>query len=221
MNKIKLLIKKSWRESKGLNKITNIPLAVIFSYLLDTGKSSSLVRLDSITSKITYPTIAYYYFAHAHYLYGNYDTARKNLNKVLKKHPYHADSTYLLCSIDEIEEKKEAAWKKIISLAHNNQRLKTWLIMANMVNNENEFAILKREWEHAISLKKLDEFHLDVNGYIATGALRAKLYSHAIKIWEELLEHIKKTIQYIEIHPCRATSLVMMLKDHCLTLNVY
>ncbi|HGY0991205.1 TPA: tetratricopeptide repeat protein [Aeromonas salmonicida subsp. pectinolytica] len=193
MSKLTHLIKRSWRESRELKKIANVPLAILFAYLLESGKTKTLLRLDSIIPLSKQPTITSYYIAHAQYLYGNYDRARDHLARVLDGSPYHADATYLLCSINEIEGYKDAAWESIIRLAQNSYRLKTWLIMANMVNEERDFELLLREWNRAISLNRVERYHLEVNGYISTGALRAGLYGHAIKIWEDLLEQLKNS----------------------------
>jgi tetratricopeptide (TPR) repeat protein len=167
-----------------------MPLAILFSHLIESGKGSKLIKLDTLIPAPRLPTIASYYFAHAYYLHGKYDQAREHLARVLTKHPYHADATYLQCSIDEIEGKKENAWKKITLLSRNNRRLKTWLVMANLVEDENDFTILYNTWQEAIESKRVEHFHLDVNGYIATGALRAGLYDNAIIIWEELIAQI-------------------------------
>lgn len=191
MKQIKLLIKRSWRESRELNKIANMPLAILFSHLIESGKGSLLISLASLIPASKLPAIASYYFAHAYYLHGKYEEARYHLARVLIKYPYHADATYLLCSINEIEGNKEAVWEKMTQLVRNNRRLKTWLVMANQVSNKHEFAIVQREWQHAISLNRVDRFHLDVNNYIATAALRAGLYDYAINLWEVLIEQIK------------------------------
>lgn len=190
MKQIRLLIKRSWRESRELNKIASFPLAILFSHLIESGRCSSLIRLDSIIPTSKRPVVASYYFAHAYYLHGQYDKAREHLARVLSEHPYHADATYLLCSIDELEGRKEAAWDRITILARNSRRLKTWLIMANLVNNERDFSILHLAWQEAIACKRVERFHLDVNGYIATGALRAGSYEQAINIWDELIGQI-------------------------------
>lgn len=190
MNQIKLLVKRAWRESREFNKIANMPLAILFAHLLESGKSKTLLHLDSIIPLSKLPTIISYYIAHAQYLYGNYDRARAYLTLILNNFPFHADATYLLCSIDEIEGNKEAAWARIIQLVRNNRRLKTWLVMANLVSEPHEFYTLHREWLLAISCNRVSQYHIDVNSYIATAAQRAKLYSYAIKIWEDLFEQI-------------------------------
>ncbi|WP_368169343.1 tetratricopeptide repeat protein [Aeromonas sp. R4-3] len=190
MNQIRLLVKRSWRESRELNKIANMPLAILFSHLVESGKGSTLIYLDTLIPAPRLPTIASYYFAHAYYLHGKYDQAKDHLARVLIKHPYHADATYLQCSIDDIEGRKDNAWEKLTLLARNNRRLKTWLVMANLVEDEHEFSLLYRAWQDAITSRRVERFHLDVSSYIATGALRAGLYDIAINIWEELIEQI-------------------------------
>lgn len=170
-----------------------MPLAILFAHLLESGKSKTLLYIDSIIPLSKQPAITSYYIAHAQYLYGNYERARDHLMRICAKTPYHADATYLLCSIDEIEGDKDSAWGRIIQLAHNNRRLKTWLVMANMVNEEHDFSVILREWNYAISLNRVEQNHLDVNGYIVTAALRAGLYEQAIRIWEELLEQLKNS----------------------------
>lgn len=192
MNKIKSLVKRAWRESREFNKIANIPLAILFAHILASGKTKTLLRLDSIIPLSKQPAIISYYIAHAQYLYGNYERARAHLTRILKKFPFHADATYLLCSIDEIEGDKEAAWVRIIKLVRNNRRLKTWLVMANLVSEPHEFDSLHREWSLAISCNRVSQHHIDVNNYIATAAQRAKLYSYAIKIWEDLFEQLSE-----------------------------
>ncbi|HHQ4691769.1 TPA: tetratricopeptide repeat protein [Aeromonas veronii] len=191
MNQIKLLVKRAWRESREFNKIANMPLAILFAHLLESGKSKFLLRLDSVIPLSKQPIVSSYYMAHAYYLYGDYERARLHLARVLDESPYHADATYLLCSINEIEGDKAAAWETIIRLAQKSRRLKTWLIMSNLVNEECDFTLLLNEWNRALSLNRVERYHLDVNGYIATGALRAGLYECAVSLWEDLLEHIK------------------------------
>lgn len=203
MNRIKLLLKRSWRESRGFNKIVNMPLAILFSHLLESGKGNILLYLDSSNIFSTRLSVASYYFAHAHYLHGNYDMATNHLVRLLRYIPYHADATYLLCSIDEIEGRKESAWKKLILLVRNSSRLKTWLVMANLVNESYEFDMLYREWIYAISCNKLPRYHLHVNSYLATAALRAELYGHAKKIWQNfLVDNSKNTLKNKKTPPC-------------------
>lgn len=168
-----------------------MPLAILFAHLLESGKSKFLLRLDSVIPLSKQPIVSSYYMAHAYYLYGDYERARLHLARVLDESPYHADATYLLCSINEIEGDKAAAWETIIRLAQKSRRLKTWLIMSNLVNEECDFTLLLNEWNRALSLNRVERYHLDVNGYIATGALRAGLYECAVSLWEDLLEHIK------------------------------
>lgn len=190
MSTFKSTLKRAWRESRGLNKITSVPLAVLFSYLLESGKTTSLIKIDLLIGKITLPIISSYYVAHAYYLHGRYNEARKHLTRITLKHPNHADATYLLCDIDVIEGKRSDAWHKITKLAKHNRRLKTWLMMANLVENELDFSRLYTAWRVAVEDKYVPPYHLEVNGYIATGALRAGLYDRAITLWEEFLSEI-------------------------------
>lgn len=190
MLKINPLIKRAWRESREFNKIASVPLAILFSHAIESGRSHTLIRLKSLIGNQLLPEISHYYFAHAYYLHGEYELARSCLEKLLSKHPYHADATYLLCDIDNLQGQKEAAWQKMISLATQNRRLKTWLVLANLVENEQDFSRLYNTWLQAIKKYGLEPYHLEVNGYIATGALRAGLYDKAEHLWREMIDQI-------------------------------
>lgn len=190
MRDIKKIFKRVWRESNGFNKIANIPLAILFCHFLESGKSRLLIRMDSSVSIRLLPIISSYYLAHAYYLHGAYEKARVHLERVLTIHPHHADATYLLCDIDNMQGKKADAWERITRLTKNSGRLKTWLVMANLVDNKNDFYRLYTTWRIAIESKKVVPFHLEVNGYIATGALRAKLYDKALALWEDFISNI-------------------------------
>jgi len=62
--------------------------------------------------------------------------------------------------------------------------------MANLVENREEFLSLYNTWQQAIKVSGLAPYHVDVNGYIATGALRAGLYDKAEIIWTDIINQI-------------------------------
>nr|WP_312326957.1 LicD family protein [Acinetobacter oleivorans] len=184
------IVKRAWRESKGFNRIVNLPLAILFTHLIESGRSRVVVTLDLLIGKIYTPKILHYYLAHAHFLNADYSLTRHHLNKLLLTHPYHADGAYLLCETDCLQGRRTEAWERIILLVKNNRRLKSWLVMANLVQDEEDFLKLYNTWQWAIQNNLIAPFHFDVNGYIATGALRAKLYDKAEWILRDLITEI-------------------------------
>lgn len=190
MSRLKGILNRAWRESKGFNKITNIPLAILFVYFIESGKSRALIRLFSLINPSYLPKLSYYYIAHAYFLSANYEKARNYLEKLTAKFPSHADAIYLLCDIDVLENRKKDAWERITLLSETNLRLKTWLVMSNLVQDEHEFNHLYDTWQRSIKKTNLKPYHFDVNGYIATGALRAGLYHKAEEIWDEIIEQL-------------------------------
>lgn len=179
------IIRRAWQETKELHNIFNMPLAITLIYIIESGRGRLLYRLNKLIPVSKLPLIVSYYFSHVCYLHGEYEKARHHLYNIIKTYPLHADSTYLLCSILDAEGKKNEALTMIKSLALSSKRLKTWLVMANLVTNTDDFHLLYDTWQNAIVLGHASACNFDVTNYIATGALRAGCYNGAIDIWKK------------------------------------
>ena len=130
-------------------------------------------------------TTSLYFKALSEYLHGNYEISINLIKKNILLSPKHWESYYLLFdNLIEINKKQEAI-HEILKIAN---RKKTWLKLANIVENEEDFNTLYTHYRTAIKTNKIKEDTNIIKEYIALAAQRAKLYPIAIKLWEEITQ---------------------------------
>ena len=143
-------------------------------------------------------TLGFYILAQSHFLLGDYSAGLEFIDKYLKKNPHHPDASYLKSNILKELGEIELAWQVLEDISKKSGRLKTWMIMANLVNTVDDYNRLIRNHAFAQSVQKAPTFNINVNESLALGALRCKNYIAAYEIWEKTLsckqlsQHVRK-----------------------------
>lgn len=170
------------RETKGLSPQYRSK-AIRFRLFLSIGDHNrALFYAHSLVKKKQ--DIGYYYLALYKFLFGSYSEAVDLINRI-KEYGNIPDAVYLKVQALLEEGKTENAWKELENLARWSKRIKTWAVMADMVNSENDF---DRFFNNLLSSSKgglVSTSRREVVDYISRAALRAKLYERAIKIWQD------------------------------------
>ncbi|PLX88640.1 MAG: hypothetical protein C0618_03775, partial [Desulfuromonas sp.] len=161
--------------------------ALLAELELTRGDHEALTKVANILLDGCDSPHGYYYLAQSQFLCGDYHACRQSLLFFLQRKPNHPDAVYLLVNAYELLDKREAAWNSLEQLALVSRRLKTWLVMANLVRTAEDYDRLVENWRRAQKTGQAPLFHKDVNEYIANGALRSGNYEEARKIWRETL----------------------------------
>lgn len=200
MNTIKSRIKKAIKDHKTFKGsfVCDIATSYCLSLMIYRGYSKSIANNEFHLSKIKNPIVKFH-VASSLFLCGDYNNAMLKLLDIIAKFPQHAESYYLLADIYLISGKKDKAKEILELLLTKSTRLKTWLQLANMVDTKNEFEDLLLLWNQEKLSGRLHPYHFEVNGYIATAALRAKQYAHSEKIWLDFIESIKNEKAFFPI----------------------
>lgn len=171
-------------------------LGCIYSYmlslLLERGFSKEIIRNEKVLIK-TNNTVSFYNLSRAYFLNGDYEKVIFIIEGKVKKISVYADSYYLLSEAYRILGKKVTARDILKDILSKSNRLKTWLYLANLVDTSEEYFDLLAVWDAYKNKRAIPSHHYEINGYIATAALRAKEYKQAIDIWQDFINNINKT----------------------------
>lgn len=163
----------------------------ILNLLITKGFAREITRNSQIIN-ILNSNISSYFLAKSYYLLGNYSTSISILEKISRSKNKYNEVKYLLAECHAKVGDKKQAWSILKDVLIESSRFKTWLLLANLVDNESEFAELYCLWENAKKESFIPSNHFALNGYIATAALRAKQYDIAVDIWSKLYQKTKE-----------------------------
>lgn len=199
MLKAKTAFKNSYRECRRFGKTSplNILYSVVMDYLIHNGKSKRILKVIKKINIDKNPLLSYY-SSRVHFLSGYDHEAVSILTRLIEKYPNHADVSYLLSDALASDGKKDAARDVLETTLENSSRLKTWLLLANLVETDNDYQRLKEIWTEYKKEKKTPEYHYSVDSYISTAAMRSQNYDDAIALWQSF---ILKTINKESIFP--------------------
>lgn len=183
-------LKLARKESRQLNGGT---LGAIYSYLLslliERGFSKEIIRNDRMIRRLN-NAVALYNLARSYFLNGEYERVVVIIENNHKQNLVHADSYYLLSEAYRLLGKKDIARDVLNDILIKSNRLKTWLYLANLVDSSREFFDLLATWQAYKDKKAIPCYHYELNGYIATAALRAKEYDYALSIWQNFISNM-------------------------------
>ncbi len=183
-------IKKARKESDLLKGgLFGFFYSYILSLLIEKGFSKEIIRNTNILQRLDNP-VAAHNLARANFLNGKYESVVLILQVQDQKKRCHADGYYLLSEAYRLLEQKEIARDVLIKTLSVSNRLKTWLYLANLVDSKEEFDDLLKLWRFYVNKKVIPSYHYEVNGYIATAALRAQQYQYALNIWENFINNL-------------------------------
>ncbi|EEV6645066.1 TPA: hypothetical protein N0X73_000655, partial [Escherichia coli] len=179
---------------KNAKKFKGILFVNIISYLLLTiairkGHSKEILKFKWLILLFG-GSVAKYFVARASFLNGDYIFAKKLYQEIIKVNPIHTDSYYGLADVYRLTGNKLEAKDVLIQVFNFSDRLKTWLLLANLVDTKKDYDELLNHWERECSYRNILKYHYDVNDYLIIAALRAKLYEEALNRVKVLLGSI-------------------------------
>lgn len=170
--------------SKNLTDMWRLLQASLY---LGQGNHSRLQAVAYSLIKNNRNGFGYLYLAHSQYLLGIYAACQRSLQAFFKYQPHHPDGVYLAAEAFVLLGQREQAWHVLEQLSRQSTRLKTWLAMAHLVQDHEDYRRLHANWLQAKKWGTAPGFHINVSEYIAQGALRAKLYGEARQIWRDII----------------------------------
>ena len=183
-------LKQARKESRQLSGgILGCVYSYALSLLIERGFSKEITRNDKLIRRLN-NSVAFHNLARAYFLNGEYEKVIFIIENEIKSSSVHADSYYLLSEAYRLLNNKDIARNILKDVLSKSNRLKTWLYLANIVDSSSEFFDLLTIWQVYKDKKAIPLYHYELNGYIATAALRAKEYDYALSIWQDFLSNI-------------------------------
>lgn len=146
---------------------------------------------DAIERMADKHPVLLYYKAFSLYMRGQFESSLQHVSRFCLKVPYNREGYYLLSDLYALFKNKEDAFSVL-----NNDRLlkkrKTWIKLANLVDNGLELKLFMKIHEDAIAkniVNRNDDYILE---YVALGAQRANQYDVALNIWKKIESMGKK-----------------------------
>lgn len=174
---IQLAFKKTLRETKGQSLSDRIRYFRL-SILLTQGQHNTLKILCNEYSKKGI-IIGYYFLAHSYFLFGEFGSAKKNIDIFLSSQMKNDDAIYLAVDILKGLGFFDDAWELLTTQIKSSKRLKTWIVMSNLVVNEEGFLRMKRLSDEAIARGALLENNVVFERYLLFASLRAQRYKES------------------------------------------
>ncbi len=145
----------------------------------------------AIENMATKHPVLLYYKAFSLYMRGQFEDALQYALDFCLQVPRNREGYYLLSDLYALLSNKEDAFNTLNRECLLKRR-KTWIKLANLVDDISEFNQLQQIYNNAVSksiISKHDDFILE---YVALGAQRANEYGVALDIWEKIESMGKK-----------------------------
>jgi len=191
-------IKSTIRKADGFkgNVIINFIFYLIFSLLIKKTYSKCIVKLNRVIRFIG-GDVSLYFLARSYSLNGLYNEAIDLYERVVTSSPNYIEGHYGLSEAYRLKGDNIKARDILIPLLSSSRRLKTLLLLANLVNTKEDFWELISLWETKRELFEVPIYHYYANDYLITAALRSKQYSEALRISNQLLDNVSSDEFYI------------------------
>lgn len=188
MSKIKLAVRKAYQECRFFGKISplNFIYALVLDYLISCGKAKKIYSVI-VRMEIKRNPLLAYYSARVFFLLGFNHKAITILTELTKRFPNHADLAYLLSDCLWSGNDVDSARDILETTLENSHRLKTWLMLANLTNEDEDYQRLKKLWSQYKEKGKVPPYHYNLDSYISTAAMRSKNYEDAIVLWQSFI----------------------------------
>lgn len=186
-----MALTRAFRESRGLGLwgVCTVWWNMQSARALSQGDHERAQVAARKLARFSTRSLGAFYLANSLFLLGRFAECRAELTAFLKSNPYHPDAVYLHAQALVMLGDREAAWRGLEELATVSRRLKTWLIMANLVQGQTDFQRFQSSLLQARAAGLAPAFHKDVSEYHALGALRCRSYGAARQIWRDALFH--------------------------------
>ncbi|TXE83640.1 hypothetical protein FPD46_01825 [Campylobacter peloridis] len=138
----KTSLQKALRDSKGLFFTQKI---LAFYIVLLIQKKTNHIRLLTFFKIGIFlrQNIVYYYQAEFCFYHSEYSKALEHIDYFLKFYPKHIEAKYLKAQILFLYDKKQEAWEILTDCLNQTRRLKTWLFLSKMIENQNDVSKLE------------------------------------------------------------------------------
>ncbi len=132
-------------------------------------------------------TLGRYYLAHSAFVCGEIVDAEKWLDQLLSIKPDHSDAIHLLaaCAVDRDD--RERAWQVLEGLALRNNRVKTWQLLASLVEDGEDLQRLQACHARAVEAKIVPEFRREIDNHLAVAAMRGGAPEAAKALWRNII----------------------------------
>lgn len=179
------------RECKEFSELNFFP-SLKFRLFLAVGDHKNALFFSNFMNKRK-KEIGYFYSALYKFLFGDYIKCISLINRI-KDYEKKPDIVYL--KVHALFELKlnEEAWTEIENISRTSKRIKTWAVMADLVKNRYDYYRMSKNLYNAISLQLISLDHIEIVEHLSRGALRAKLYDEATKLWVNYKENVEKKI---------------------------
>lgn len=131
--------------------------------------------------------LSLFYQAKSRYYFGQTDQTSEILDKYFYYWPWDANAHYLAADNYRVAGNRCGARQQLLTLYPNSQRLKTWLYLAELVEDAEHWQQMLYHVEHAQRLQLAPDFHPSLSDYMAMGAQRGADYDYATQLWRKVI----------------------------------
>lgn len=171
------LIKRGLRESKGQSFINRLRYLKLLNFLSKGLHSELRHACNKYINNEN--VLGHYFLAHSYFLFGNFKEAKASIESFLSTYPKNDDAIYLAVDILKGLDLKEQAWVLLCDQISFSCRIKSWIVMSNLVANEVDYLKMKKLSDDSITQGLLPKNNPVFNKYLLIASLRAGRYKEA------------------------------------------
>jgi tetratricopeptide (TPR) repeat protein len=131
------------------------------------------------------------YRAKSYYYHGQTEKVNETLAEYFHYWPWDPDAHYLAADNHRIAGNYQQARRQLYQLAGYSHRLKTWLYLAELVKNNEQWQYMHNQLQLAQQKHLAPQFHPVLYDYLAMGAQRGGDYQTAIGLWQQVIAQHK------------------------------
>lgn len=183
----KTLFTKTYLETKGINPLF-LPLCFLVRQSLQNQKTHTKALFWLKILEFFRQDIVAFYQAEIDYFCGDFAKSLKTLNHFLSQNPTNADAIYLKATLLAFLGRKSEAFEDLATLLQISSRLKTWIILAKLTNNAQDFEKIRFFYEkYGERCPKFISHKDEILRRIANAGANAKAYEDSKAILKESL----------------------------------
>lgn len=182
---LKTSFRKALRDSKNLSFIQKCLAFYMVNLMQKKAKHSKLLKVFKICAFFR-QKIVYFYQAEFNYYHSKYDISIECIDYFLKFYPKHIEGKYLKAQLLLSLNKKRESWDILIECLNSTKRLKTWLFLSKIAQNQDDNVRLERLCLQYIQNYSQQE-QMIIRGYLISAFKKNHDYTRA-------KEYIKKNI---------------------------
>lgn len=187
---LKDILKKTLRDSKNLFFTQKCLAFYIIMLMQNKAKHLKLLKIFRIGIFFR-QKIIFFYQAELKYYYGQYDKSLEYINCFLGFYPNHIEARYIKAQLLFLLNKKQKSWEVLIECLKSTKRLKTWLFLSKIIENQSDIIRLEKLYITYIQSYSQKE-QVVINKYLIAAFKKNHDYIRA-------KEYIKKSITYCSL----------------------